>query len=163
MLSVRTMSMFARRSLPSFLNVLKTYQHLSKTKRIDIKRSFSYSKNSEQKAHNNSDSKKPHSGLINFSFSTLIALGLTQNYLAKNGNKSSLYWRNSPILSDMAFQLAHYKHLDHAMSILKVFSAADFNVKQLTTAFYEIPSLRRLKKVFDKLDDIVDTPQLKMF
>ena len=85
-----------------------------------------------------------------------FTVGLTQDYLAKNKNDSSLYWRNSPELADMAFQLAHHRYLDRPMSLSRVLSASDFSAQELMRTLHHISSLRRLKRVFDRLDDTID-------
>lgn len=90
------------------------------------------------------------------SLTVAATLAAHQHYLSQYDTQSQFYWRNLHTFSDLMFQTAHYKHIDHLLSMSKVIAAADLDVNQFIQFMLAIPNMRRLKKLFDKLDDIVD-------
>lgn len=90
------------------------------------------------------------------SITIIGVLGLQQQYLSTQNPQSSYYWRNLTRFSDMVFQLAHHKHVDFLLSLSKLIVAADFNTQQFIDFVSILPKIKRLKILFDKLDDIVD-------
>lgn len=95
--------------------------------------------------------------LIFLSYTCIVSflLCIVQHYLAKNKNGSLLYWRNLPLLIDIVFQLARNIYLEHAILAAKIFFSSDQKVKLLFMTLHF--RLLRLKKLFEKLDDIVDS------
>tara|TARA_R110000868_G_scaffold299497_4_gene559805 strand:+ start:1227 stop:2315 length:1089 start_codon:yes stop_codon:yes gene_type:complete len=87
---------------------------------------------------------------------SVIGVLAIQRNLSYNNTKSLLYWRNIPVLSGFIFELAHYKYIDYLLSLSIVVAAADFEISQFIDFVQAVPSLRRVKNLFNKLDDIVD-------
>lgn len=93
-------------------------------------------------------------------FSYLITIFCTsQHYLAKHKNSSRWYWRNSPKLADLAFQLARNLFAEYYVLAAKLFFSSNHKIKLLSTVMRA--PLIRLKILFESLDDKVDrmTPQ----
>ena len=84
------------------------------------------------------------------------AFGLHQQFLSTQNPQSTCYWRNLHLFSDMIFQFSHHKHIDYILSLSKLIVAADLNTQQFIEFISALPKIKRLKILFDKLDDIVD-------
>lgn len=82
-----------------------------------------------------------------------------QNRLAKTNPQSNFYWRNHAAISQRIFQIAHMKHVDHLMSLCKVFAPAEFTFTECFLLIYQAHTIRQLKIFFDKLDDILGNSQ----
>lgn len=80
---------------------------------------------------------------------------IVQHYLAKNKNGSLLYWRNWPLLTDIIFQLARNIYIEYAILATKIFLSSDRKIGLIFTTLHF--RLLRLKKLFEKLDDIIDS------
>ena len=90
------------------------------------------------------------------SMTIIGVLSLQQQHLSTQNPQSPYYWRNLHLFSDMIFQLAHHKHVDFILSLSKLIVAADFNTQQFIDFISALPKIKRLRILFDKLDDIVD-------
>ena len=82
-------------------------------------------------------------------------LGRIQHYLARNRSGSLWYWRNSPILANTVFQLARNNYVEHVILTAKIFFSSDHKIKLIFQTSHR--RLLRLKKLFEKLDDVVDS------
>ena len=78
-----------------------------------------------------------------------------QHYLARNRSCSLLYWRNSPILANTVFQLARNNYVEHVILTTKIFFSSDQKFKLIFRTSHR--RLLRLKKLFEKLDDVIDS------
>ncbi len=92
-------------------------------------------------------------------FCSLCIIGLIliagQHYLAKYKNGSLLYWRNSPLLINTLFKIARHSYIEHAVLVAKVFFSSDQKIRIIFKIRYT--HLFRLKKLFEKIDDIIDS------
>lgn len=80
---------------------------------------------------------------------------LVQHFLAKNKNGSLLYWRNWPLFADIVFQLSRNIFIEHIILAAKIFFSSDQKIKLIfMTSHFR---LLRFKKLFEKLDDVIDS------
>ena len=79
---------------------------------------------------------------------------ITQDYLAKNKNSSLLYWRNSVQLADIVFYFARNIYTENTILAVKFFFSSDQKLKLVSMKLFF--RVLRLKKLFEKLDDIAD-------
>lgn len=79
----------------------------------------------------------------------------TQHYLARNRSNSLLYWRNASLLTDIVFQLARNAYIEHITLAAKIFFSSDQKIRLLFMTLHS--RLLRLKKLFEKVDDLVDS------
>jgi len=82
-----------------------------------------------------------------------------QDRLAKKNPQSSLYWRNQTGLSNLIFQFAHARDVDRVMNLFKVLAPAEFTMYEFLLFLYHSDSIFKLKKLFNKLDDLIDNSQ----
>ena len=71
-----------------------------------------------------------------------------------------MYWRNFSKISNLFFQISRCNYVERFILAIDIFFAADFTLKQLMKALYNIPSSIRLKRIVDGLDDVVDGLQV---
>lgn len=104
----------------------------------------------------------PYSQLIFIITATLFAIMISQLLLAKYFSKSICYWRNIPYLSLWVYTMAHSRLIKYPLSLAIVFSIMRFYPRDYWLIFRKAVYFYRLKKLFSKLDDIIDTAPPEM-
>ncbi|HBD7396672.1 hypothetical protein [Legionella longbeachae] len=104
----------------------------------------------------------PYSKLIFIITAALVAMMVSQLLLAKYGTQSIYYWRNIPCLSLWVYTIAHSRFIKYPISLAIVLSVMRLYPRDYWFIVRKAMHFYRLKKLFSKLDDIIDTASPEM-
>lgn len=99
----------------------------------------------------------PYLQLLSILIAALLAMTGSQLFLAKYVPKSIFYWRNIPCLSLWVYTIGHSRFVKYPITLAILFSVMHLYPRDYWFIFRKALFLCRLKKLFGKLDDIVDS------
>lgn len=99
----------------------------------------------------------PYLQLLSILIATLLAMTGGQLFLAKYLPKSMFYWRNIPRFSIWAYTIGYSRFVKYPITLTILFSVMHLYPRDYWLIFRKALFLCRLKKLFGKLDDIVDS------
>ncbi|KTD56137.1 hypothetical protein Lsai_2267 [Legionella sainthelensi] len=99
----------------------------------------------------------PYSQLIFIIIVALFVIIVSQLFLAKYVTQSIYYWRNIPYLSLWVYTMAHSRLIKYPLSLAIVLSVMRLYPRDYWLIVRKSVHFYRLKKLFSKLDDIIDT------
>lgn len=86
----------------------------------------------------------------------LFLMVAVQLFLAKYFSRSLCYWRNIPCLSLWAYKIAHSRLIKYPFCFIIIFSLMRLSPREYWFILKKALYFYQLKKLFSKLDDIVD-------
>lgn len=98
----------------------------------------------------------PYSQLLFTVIAVLFATTVSQLFLAKYFPKFICYWRNIPYLSIWAYKIVHSWCIKYPICLAIVYSVMSLSPRDYWFTFRKASYFWHLKKLFSKLDDIID-------